>query len=171
MAKACGIPRGAYHLLSPKADADAQSDLFVSKWRDERGELPPVVDVELPPGCHGPCCELSCGEWTSFVARVLTRVESKGGVRPLVYAVDPFWKECLCNSSRFAERELWLAGYPRFDAAPRPGFGGFQKWVFYQAAGNAKLGRGVVDTDVFTGDQAAFSSWLLAHPSTETPKR
>ena len=91
---------------------------------------------------------------------MLARVEKRAGIRPLVYTVEPFWKECLCNSSRFAEHALWLAGYPRFDAAPRPGFGGWQRWTFYQAAGNVRLGRGVVDTDVFAGDERAFEALL-----------
>jgi lysozyme len=158
MARACGIPRGAYFLLSPTGDAGAQAERLVSAITGDPGELPPVVDVELTPGCKAPCCAASATTWATAVAKALETVEHGTGRAPLLYTVADFWKECLENTSRFAKRPLWLAGYPTFDAAPRPGFGGWQRWVFYQAAGNARLGKGVVDTDVFGGDEAAFTA-------------
>jgi lysozyme len=158
MARACKIPRGAYLLLSPLSDAGEQAERLVAAVAGDVGELPPAVDVELTPGCKAPCCGATPATWSSAVARALEVVERGTGRAPLLYTVADFWKECLDNTSRFAKRPLWLAGYPKFDAAPRPGFGGFQRWVFYQAAGNARLGKGVVDTDVFGGDEAAFTA-------------
>ncbi len=73
-----------------------------------------------------------------------------------------FWKECVCNKSRFALHDLWLAGYPRFDFPDRPGFGGWQKWLFYQHAGNVRFGDSVVDLNVFRGTGAEFVAWLAA---------
>lgn len=159
MAAACGIKRGAYHFASPKADPEQQADVYVETAAGF-GDFPPIVDVELPPGCKGPCCELTCDAWRSTVGRILARVEKRANKRPMIYTVEPFWKECLCNTSRFAEHALWLAGYPRFDPGARPGFGGWQRWTLYQTAGNVKLGKGVVDADVFRGDAAELETFL-----------
>src|SRR5262249_44391333 len=61
-ARACGLPRGAYHFLTPKADGGAQARMFLQQLGDDRGELTPIVDVELAPGCKGPCCAVSCDD-------------------------------------------------------------------------------------------------------------
>lgn len=158
MARQCGLARGAYHFLHPVGDPTQQADLFVRQLDKDLGELPPVVDVELPPGCKGPCCEVSCEAWASSTSRWLERVHKTTGRKPMVYTVEDFWKECLCNTSRFANHGLWLAGYPTFDLKDRPGFGGWQKWVMYQHAGNVRYGRAVLDLDVFRGDRAAFDA-------------
>jgi lysozyme len=160
MAKQCGIPRAAYHFLSPTVDAGQQASQFLAQLGDDRGELPPIVDVELPPGCKGPCCAVSCEGWTASVSRWLKDVEQATGHQAMVYTVEDFWKECLCNTSRFALRKLWLAGYPRFDLAPRPGFGGWQRWTFYQYKGNARFGNSALDLDVFNGKQEELATLL-----------
>lgn len=87
-------------------------------------------------------------------------MEKALGRKVRVYTVADIWKECLRNTSSFADRPLWLAGYPGFDPGLRPGFGGWQRWVFYQYKGNLRLGQGVLDLDVFRGDQAALRGLL-----------
>jgi len=161
-AKACGLPRGAYHFLTPRADPKAQARMFLEQLGDDRGELLPTLDVELPPGCKGPCCAVSCEGWTAATKAWLDEVEQALGRKVAVYTVADFWKECLCNTSRFADRPLWLAGYPGFDLGLRPGFGGWQRWVFYQYKGNARLGKSVLDLNVFRDDRAAFDALLSA---------
>jgi lysozyme len=160
--KACGLRRAAYHFLSPRADGAAQAALFLAQLGDDRGELPPVVDVELPPGCKGPCCEVTPAGWSTVVRAWIDAVRRADHREPTLYTVDPFWKECLDNSSRLANHRLWLAGYPRFDLAPRPGFGGWQRWEFYQFKGNARVGGGVVDLNVFRGSEADFDALVAA---------
>lgn len=159
-ARACGLPRGAYHFLTPRLDGAEQARTFLRQLGDDRGELLPIVDVELPPGCKGPCCAVSCEGWSTATKRWLAEVEKALGRKVWVYTVADFWKECLCNTSSFAERPLWLAGYPGFDLGLRPGFGGWQRWVFYQYKGNLRLGQGVLDLNVFRGDQAALRELL-----------
>lgn len=161
MAGTCGLRRAAYHFLTPASDGKSQARTFLDTLGDDPGELLPIVDVERSPGCKSACCQLSCGEWSELTASWLKEVEARLGVRPLVYTVEDFWKECLCNKSRFAKRDLWLAGYPRFDAAPRPGFGGWLKWAFYQHKGNVKIGKGVVDLNVFRGSPQDLDRYAL----------
>lgn len=159
-AKACGLPRGAYHFVTPRSDGTTQARMFLEKVGDDRGELAPVVDVELAPGCAAPCCGVSCEGWAETTRAWLAEVEKAWGRKAMVYTVKDFWKECLCNTSRFGERPLWLAGYPSFDLERSPGFGGWVRWVFYQYKGNARLGESVVDLDVFRGTPEELAALL-----------
>jgi lysozyme len=168
MARACGLPRGAYHFLTPRLDGAAQARTFLQQLGDDRGELLPIVDVELPPGCKGPCCAMSCDDWSAATRGWLTEVERALGRKVWVYTVADFWKECLCNTSRFADRSLWLAGYPGFELAPRPGFGGWQRWGFYQYKGNARLGQSVLDLNVFREGRTALDA-LIADNARKDP--
>lgn len=162
MAKRCQLLRGAYDFITPKLSGAEQAKTFLETVGPDRGELPLSIDVELPPGCKGPCCAVSCDGWATVISDWLKTVRAATNAEPMLYTVEPFWKECLCNSSRFAESRLWLAGYPRFDLAPRPGFGGWQRWLFYQHKGNARIGEGVVDLDVFAGDASALRDLIIA---------
>lgn len=162
MMKSCGLARGAYDFITPAASGASQAQLFLQTVGDDLGELGPFVDVERPANCKSKCCEVSCDGWTTVVADWISTVTKATGRKPVVYTVEDFWKECVCNKSRFALHDLWLAGYPRFDFPDRPGFGGWQKWLFYQHAGNVRFGDGVVDLNVFRGTDAEFVAWLAA---------
>lgn len=153
MMKSCGLVRGAYDFITPQSPGAQQAELFLKTVGSDLGEVGPFVDVERPAGCKGPCCGVSCDGWTTVVADWISAVSRATGRKPVVYTVEDFWKECVCNKSRFALHDLWLAGYPRFDFPERPGFGGWQKWLFYQHAGNVRFGGSVVDLNVFRGTE------------------
>jgi GH25 family lysozyme M1 (1,4-beta-N-acetylmuramidase) len=156
MTKACGLPRGAYHFLSPKHDPALQARVFLDQLAGDHGELPPVIDAERPPGCSSACCERDCATWERLVATWLEAVRSATGRKPMIYTVRDWWKQCLCNTSRFAHEPLWLARYPDLKALERPGFGGWQKWLFFHHTGNVRFRGGVIDLDLFRGDAAAL---------------
>ena len=168
MAKACKIPRGAFHFLSPKQDAAAQATLFLTQLGDELGELPLVIDAEQTPGCSSPCCERDCRTWEQLIATWIALVHERTQRRPMVYTVRDWWKECLCNTSRFANHPLWLAAYPNVTPTERPGFGGWQAWQFFHYKGNVRFAGGVVDLDLFRSDAGALST-LVSQTTNSSP--
>lgn len=162
MMERCGLVRGAYDFLTPQVPGAQQADLFLKTVGEDLGDVGPFVDVERPAGCKGPCCGVTCDGWTNVVADWINVVSKATGRKPVVYTVEDFWKECVCNKSRFALHDLWLAGYPRFDFPERPGFGGWQKWLFYQHAGNVRFGGSVVDLNVYRGTEQELRDFVAA---------
>ena len=45
-ARSEGLLRGAYHYLIANQDAKQQANLFISTIKSDRGELPPIIDLE-----------------------------------------------------------------------------------------------------------------------------
>lgn len=161
MMKRCGLPRGAYHFLTHKSEGGVQARAFLEQLGDDRGELPPALDVEKPEDCPGDCCDLSCSEWSVITRAWIRHVEARG-VRPMIYTVEPFWNQCLCGTKKEGARPLWLAGWPRFDFPEAVRFGGFSRWTFYQYAGNVRVGGGVVDLNLFRGGPAELDAFIRA---------
>jgi lysozyme len=150
MMKRCGLPRGAYHFLTEKADGASQARALLELIEGDPGELPPVVDLE-DPACKASCCALSCADWTRLATAFVDTVTSRLSRRPIVYVVEPFFNQCLCGTFKFRAHPLWLAGWPKFDFPEKVRTGGFGRWTFYQHAGNARIGGAVVDLDLFRG--------------------
>lgn len=162
MAKRCGFPRGAYQFVSSGGDGAAQAAVMLDALQDDFGELPPTLDLEQPPGCKDACCETSCSIWTSRVDAWLAAVEGRTKKKAMLYMVEPFYAECLCGTTKWSDRALWLAAWPRFDFPERARLGGFGTWTFYQYEGNVLRHGGVIDLNLFMGDRAAFDAWLAA---------
>ena len=78
----------------------------------------------------------------------------------MIYMVEPLFAQCLCATQKYKDRALWLAAWPRFDFPEKPRLGGFGAWTFYQYEGNVRRYGGVIDLNLFSGDEAAFKEWL-----------
>jgi lysozyme len=159
MMKRCGLPRGAYHFLTEKADGASQARAFLAQIEGDPGELPPVVDLE-DPRCKGECCALSCGEWTRIATGFVEAVTAGLSRAPIVYVVEPFFIQCLCGTFKLKAHPLWLAGWPRFDFPEKVRTGGFGRWTFYQHTGNTRIGGGVVDLDLFRGNAGDLERFI-----------
>lgn len=158
-ARACKIPRGAYQFISA-TDGAAQGRVMVEALGSDLGELPPTLDLEKPPKCEDECCGDSCQVWTARVDAWLETVERSTKRRSMLYLVEPFFAQCLCATPKYKDRALWLAAWPRFDFPEKPRLGGFGAWTFYQYEGNVRRYGGVLDLNLFAGDEAAFADWL-----------
>lgn len=160
MMKRCGLTRAAYHFLTQKSEGGVQARAFWEQLSGDPGELPPVLDVEKPPDdCRGDCCELSCTDWSVRTRAAAAEIKRLSGRDPIVYTVESFWNQCLCGATMLGARPLWLAGWPKFDIPERVHFGGWTRWMFYQYAGNVRVGGGVVDLNLFRGSAADLERW------------
>lgn len=141
-AKRAGVLRGAYQYFRPDQDPTAQADLLVNLLAKDRGELPPVIDVETDGG-KPPAV---------LVARVQTwiaRVRDKLGVEPIVYTGPEFWRDRAKNADVSAQ-PLWIAHYTRgCPTVPAP----WTAWTFWQHTDNGRVPgiEGPVDLDLFAG--------------------
>src|SRR2546427_2440038 len=90
-ATANGFVVGAYHRAKPDAalgDAAAEADHFIAVARNAAGDVLPVLDVE-------DAGRLSVDQLQDWVRRWLTRVHTKLGVRPMIYAGPNFWRRSM----------------------------------------------------------------------------
>jgi len=151
-AHAAGVLSGAYHYFQPNRDGGQQARLFMSAVPPQPGDLPPVLDVEVPRFHDVAELRQEIGEW-------LTLVEAHYGVRPILYSNYAFYQRYLAG--HFDDYPLWLAHYevarPTLPAA---------RWLIWQHSDEAYLPgiRGAVDFNVFRGDYAALLALRVPAP-------
>ena len=148
--KADKMARGAYHFARPAAgtaSAAAQARHFVAAAGklDGRGDLPPVLDLEVTGG-------LGVSALVAWTRTYLTEVERLTGRTPMVYTSPGFWKSGMGNSTAFTGYPLWIATW-----GPKPILaGGWTRYTFWQYTDKATLAgmAGPLDMSVFNGTVA-----------------
>ena len=160
MMKACGFPRGAYHFVVPKRDGLSQARQFLEILAGDYGELPHALDLERPIGCQDECCGRPCYHWRALTKAWIDEVERVTKRRVAIYTTEPFYIKCMCATPKFADSPLWLAAWPKFDFPEQMRWGGWSKWTFYHYLGNKRFNGGVIDVDLFNGDEDAFAAFL-----------
>jgi len=144
-----GIICGAYHFFRPKRDGKTQAKFFLQVVHIEKGDLPPVVDIETLDG-------VSPLKMRAELSDFLNYVEMKTKVRPIIYTGLKFYEDYLADN--FDEYPLWIAHYYqpklRLDKS---------KWKFWQHSDKAKItGIGhIVDFNAFNGDSTALAEMLV----------
>lgn len=134
-----GFIRGAYHYFLPKTDANKQADFFIRTVKLDKGDLPPVLDVETTG-------KRSSQQLKSAVKTWLNRIEAHYGTKPILYTSYKF-KERYLNDPMFDEYPYWIAHY-YVDSVKYKG-----KWHFWQHTdvGNVPGIEKEVDLNVFNG--------------------
>jgi lysozyme len=133
------MKRGAYHFYNPRVYSHLQAANFIRKVKLEKGDMPPVLDLEIEG--RKPVDIIVKG-----VANWLDIVEKHYGVKPIIYTNEHFYKKYIAGN--FDDYPLWLAGYSRKhlnDLAEN------SLVLFWQHSekGRVKGIRGFVDFNVF----------------------
>jgi lysozyme len=144
-----GIICGAYHYFKPKKSGEWQAKFFLQTVKFERGDLPPVVDIEELNG-------VAASKMRIELQVFLTHIEKKTKVKPIIYTGLSFYNDYL--KGHFDEYPLWVAHYYqpklKIDKAD---------WQFWQHSDKAKISgiNHVVDFNAFNGDSLAFDQMLI----------
>jgi lysozyme len=156
-ARANGLAVGAYHRATPQAHPDGTADLtdaaheadhFLAVAAPGAGDLIPALDIEETGG-------MAPAELVAWVRKWVTRVTSKLGVHPMLYASPNFWTTNMGNTTWFADHgyRLWIAHWnvksPTVPANDWQGAG----WTFWQWTHKPGLPgvTGDLDRDRFEG--------------------
>ena len=132
-----GFIRGAYHFYNPHTDAARQADFFIRSVKLEKGDLPPVLDVERVGDASRLRKNLKI--W-------LDSIERHYHVKPILYASYKF-KTRYLSDSIFSTYPYWIAHYYA-DSVQYKG-----EWKFWQHTDVGQL-PGIsesVDLNVFNG--------------------
>jgi lysozyme len=145
-----GIICGAYHYFKPSKNGKLQAKFFLQVAKMEKGDLPPVVDVEelngVPPE-----------KMRQGLKDFLTYVETKTRTKPIIYSGMSFYQDYLAGF--FGNYPLWIANYHQ----PELNMSSGTNWQFWQHSDKASVNGiyHIVDFDAFKGDSAAFQKLLV----------
>ena len=148
-AKESGIPRGAYHFFNPSKSGKAQAENFMETVSLTKGDLPPVLDIELVNGASLEDLQQRAKDW-------LQAVEKKYHVKPIIYTYVDFYENFLGDA--FNDYPLWAAHYLVQDK-PRIK----RNWIFWQHNDFGRVNGidAAVDFNVFAGDSTDFRKLLV----------
>jgi lysozyme len=139
-AKENKIMRGAYHYYRPNENSIEQANLFIKTVKLQKGDLPPVLDIERLPK-NQPLDSLKKG-----LKRWLTKVEAHYQVRPIIYTGERYYSDFL--KDEFSEYLFWIANYNFYREKIE------DDWLFWQFTEKASL-PGIkhrVDVNIYNGD-------------------
>lgn len=144
-----GIKVGAYHFFRPKKSGRWQAHFFLQTISIERGDLPPVVDIE---SLDGVSPEKMRKELNTF----LIQIEEKTKVKPIIYSGLKFYRDYL--ASYYKNYTFWVAHYhqPKLKLESK-------EWKFWQHSDKARI-NGInhkVDFNAFNGDSLQFNQLLI----------
>ena len=141
-----GIVCSAYHFFRPKKSGLWQARFFLQTVQFEKGDLPPVIDIEELNG-------VSPADMRKELKAFLSHVERKTGVKPIIYSGLSFYNDYL--DGHFDDYKLWIAHYHEAQLKVNP-----DKWIFWQHSDRARINgiNHVVDFNAFNGDSTMFEA-------------
>ena len=133
--------RGAYHYYRPNENSIEQAENFIKNVKLEKGDLPPVLDIEKLPKSQ------SIDSLKVGLRRWLKKVEKHYKVKPIIYSGESYYTDFL--KEEFSEYPLWIANYNFWRNHLE------DDWLFWQFTEKAQIQgiEGMVDVNIFNGDK------------------
>jgi len=158
-----GVWMGAYHFARPdnnSATDEAHHFVQIAGNYIGPGYLPPVLDLEDPPGTDLQTLYTS-HELTQWVRTWLETVEQLTGVEPIIYTNGRYTQYLETSLTTY---KLWIAE-PDGNTDPPDNLNHWSDWAFkqYSWTGNVPGISGDVDLDVFNGTMEELEN--LVYPS------
>ena len=148
-----GIRVGAYHFFSVRSSGVAQANYFIKNTRFNRGDFPPVLDVE-------PSAKQirEMGGTSVMFARIrswMSIVEKHTGVRPILYVSQTFVNRYLSEAPDIKKNyRIWIARYGEYKPDIR--------LAIWQLSPDGRVSgiHGAVDINVFNGYGDLYDEFL-----------
>lgn len=180
-AREAGILRGAYHYLFGGQDAQKQANLFIATVGADKGELPPIVDLEDKFNE-----DVSNSKLIATCKAFLDIIEKEFGRKPMVYSRKTYLEPRLTINGKAPgwarDYELWVAQYPfEFNPDSMPNNNmpkqptGWKDWKFWQYSESAivdgvtdEINRATrVDLNWFHGTEDELYQFANVQPAEE----
>ncbi len=95
--------RGAYHYYRPNENSMEQAERFIKLVELEKGDLPPVLDIEKLP------VEQSIDSLKIGLKRFLNKIDEYYKVKPIIYTSQKYYEDFLADE--FEDYTFWIANY------------------------------------------------------------
>ncbi|MBL7817674.1 MAG: hypothetical protein JNL70_21890 [Saprospiraceae bacterium] len=145
-AQEANILRGAYHFFTFRDNALDQARFFLEHTPIERGDLPPVLDIENDKVLDDR--QLNREYVLRGIAAWLEYVEKRTGMRPMIYTNLEYFKRYI--EGNFKPYPIWIASYKSKGVVALPDN---RQWFFWQFSEKARC-NGIsepIDLNVFAG--------------------
>ncbi len=142
---------GAYHYYHSDKNSALQAAHFIKMVTLEKGDLPPVLDIEELPKSQ------SQENWRMGLKNFLGLLEGHYGIKPIVYTGDAFYNDYLAIDPYFKSyNHLWIANY---NMVEQP----FADWDFWQYTDALPVigTANPVDGNVYRGNVEAFNAMRI----------
>lgn len=145
-AKKNNFIRGAYHYYRPNENSLAQAENFIKTVQLQKGDLPPVLDIEKLPKSQ------SIDSMKVGLKRWLVKIEKHYKVKPIIYSGESYYNNFL--KDEFSEYPFWIANYNLWRKEME------EDWQFWQFSEKAKINgiKGLVDVNVYNGEVLKLST-------------
>ena len=132
--------RGAYHYYRPNENSLEQAELFIKTVRLQKGDLPPVLDIEKLPKNQ------SMTNLKKGLRRWLQAIENHYKVKPIIYTGEKYYDDFL--KEEFSDYLFWIANYNFYREEIQ------DDWLFWQFTERADVPgiEGNVDVNIYNGD-------------------
>ncbi len=149
-ARKSGIIRGAYHYFLPNISPKMQARNFISNVKLNKGDLPPVVDIEET---NGKTKKVIVSQLKLYIKEL----EYHYRVKPIIYSNINFIENYLADD--FSAYKFWVAHYYCDELIVEERI----NWLFWQHNDKAGLfGCGYnVDVNVFNGNKKDLLKILI----------
>ena len=138
-AKKQHLIRGAYHYYRPNENSVTQAKLFIKTVQLQKGDFPPVLDVEKLPQ------EQSIDSLKIGLKRWLELVDAHYNVKPIIYTSERYYNDFL--KKEFGDYTFWVANYNFFVTNLK------DDWLFWQFTEKGHI-KGIdekVDINIYNG--------------------
>jgi len=157
-AKNNNILRGAYHFLIDSVSGTKQAEHFLSVANLEKGDLPPVLDIEKDTK-NGKTIELkvSVDQWRKIAKEWLDVVEKHYGVKAIIYTNLNGYSNWIKNDKVLCDHDIWIAS-PQgvYQDLPK----GWKFWQFTQKGNATGITENVVDMNLFNGNADSLKQYV-----------
>ena len=117
----------------------AQAKNFIATVKLQKGDLPPVLDIEqLPKNQSLDSLKVGLRRW-------LVKVEDHYKKKPIIYSGEKYYENFL--KEEFSDYTFWIANYNFFVEDMK------EDWLFWQFTEKATVGgiKGNVDVNIYNG--------------------
>lgn len=141
---------GAYHFYQPEINSLEQFENFKRNVKLEKGDLPPVLDVEI----RG---NLSFSRYAEGILNLLQLMENHYGIKPLLYT-SPSLYAPLMKYEKIKSYPLWLSAFSQNSAIR---FENDYSFLQYTDKGKVAGIKYDVDLNGFKGDKIKFQNHII----------
>lgn len=155
-AKRCGIIRGAYHFLTMTASAKAQAEFFISNSPLEKGDLPPMLDLEKNTNNGKSVSDAEFSKIIPIAKEWLSEVKKHFGVAPIIYTNMNIYKTFVAVDPVLRKYDLWIAN----PGTTKPEIANCRIWQFSHNGKINGIPESKVDLNLFNGNYADFEKFV-----------
>ncbi|RWR06441.1 glycoside hydrolase [Sinirhodobacter populi] len=158
LARAAGVPVGAYHFYYFCRTPREQANWYIKNVPRVRGDLPPVLDIEW--NHQSKSCRRFPDPATTRaeIMEYVSIVEAYYRTRAVIYTTPDFYAEN--DLGRLRGVEFWLRSTAGHPSERYPG----ERWSFWQWTGTGVVQGvgGISDINAFAGSTDVWRAWLTA---------